>query len=240
MGFLTSLFGGTGNTVVTVLLALGIVLVLIVLGVWALKVLFNVTSNVGRGRNRRLSVIDSTSIDSKRHLVLIRRDNTEHLLVVGGPQDIVVETNITPPPEPTPIKRPKRRISPAPVSPSPVQKSEPDHTVEALSVVTSIPEPESQQKAPDIAPPSPPRRTTSLRHTGLLRSANRVEPALHPQPSASKTGIDDAVEDDSATKSAKPDTPAVIEPVIDKTDDMNGGNDSADKSKTDDKAEASS
>src|SRR5262245_60462922 len=47
-----------------------------------------------RGRQSRLAVIDQATIDSRRCLVLIRRDNVEHLLIIGGPSDVVVEQNI--------------------------------------------------------------------------------------------------------------------------------------------------
>jgi len=47
-----------------------------------------------RGRQPRLAVIDHANVDGRRRLVLIRRDNTEHLLMIGGPTDIVIEPNI--------------------------------------------------------------------------------------------------------------------------------------------------
>ena len=47
-----------------------------------------------RGRQQRLAVLDSASVDGRRRLVLIRRDNVEHLLLIGGPTDVVVEPNI--------------------------------------------------------------------------------------------------------------------------------------------------
>ncbi|HZP74801.1 MAG TPA: flagellar biosynthetic protein FliO [Pseudolabrys sp.] len=47
-----------------------------------------------RGRQPRLAVIDAASVDSRRRLVLIRRDNIEHLIMIGGPTDVVVEPNI--------------------------------------------------------------------------------------------------------------------------------------------------
>src|SRR6266545_4016153 len=47
-----------------------------------------------RGRQPRLAVIDAAAVDGRRRLVLIRRDNVEHLLMIGGPSDIVVEQNI--------------------------------------------------------------------------------------------------------------------------------------------------
>src|SRR6185312_10695134 len=39
-------------------------------------------------------VIDAATVDGRRRLVLIRRDNIEHLLMIGGPTDVVVEPNI--------------------------------------------------------------------------------------------------------------------------------------------------
>jgi hypothetical protein len=47
-----------------------------------------------RGRQSRLAVIESASVDGRRRLVLIRRDNVEHLLLIGGPTDVVVEPNV--------------------------------------------------------------------------------------------------------------------------------------------------
>ncbi|ABE38928.1 conserved hypothetical protein [Rhodopseudomonas palustris BisB5] len=46
------------------------------------------------GRMPRLAVIDAAAVDGRRRLVLVRRDNVEHLLMIGGPSDIVVESNI--------------------------------------------------------------------------------------------------------------------------------------------------
>jgi hypothetical protein len=51
-------------------------------------------TNANRGRMPRLAVIDAAAVDGRRRLVLVRRDNVEHLLMIGGPTDIVVEPNI--------------------------------------------------------------------------------------------------------------------------------------------------
>jgi flagellar protein FliO/FliZ len=51
-------------------------------------------ANPNRGRMPRLAVIDAAAVDGRRSLVLVRRDNIEHLLMIGGPTDIVVEPNI--------------------------------------------------------------------------------------------------------------------------------------------------
>src|SRR5690242_19187959 len=51
-------------------------------------------ANPNRGRMPRLAVIDAAAVDGRRRLVLVRRDNIEHLLMIRGPTDIVVESNI--------------------------------------------------------------------------------------------------------------------------------------------------
>lgn len=43
---------------------------------------------------KRLEVVDHASVDGRRRLVLIRRDNVEHLIMTGGPVDVVIETGI--------------------------------------------------------------------------------------------------------------------------------------------------
>lgn len=42
----------------------------------------------------RLSVVDAAMVDDQRKLVLVRRDDVEHLILIGGPTDVVVEHNI--------------------------------------------------------------------------------------------------------------------------------------------------
>lgn len=45
------------------------------------------------GRQSRLGVVDSYGVGT-RQLVLVRRDNVEHLIMIGGPNDVVVESSI--------------------------------------------------------------------------------------------------------------------------------------------------
>jgi len=46
----------------------------------------------------RLGVIEQASVDARRKLVLLRRDGVEHLIMTGGPVDVVIETGIQAPP----------------------------------------------------------------------------------------------------------------------------------------------
>jgi flagellar protein FliO/FliZ len=48
----------------------------------------------GRARTPRLGTVDAFDLDRQRQLVIIRRDNVEHLLMIGGPNDIVIESEI--------------------------------------------------------------------------------------------------------------------------------------------------
>lgn len=48
----------------------------------------------GKAREQRLLVLDAAAVDARRRLVLVRRDNTEHLIMIGGPTDVVIETGI--------------------------------------------------------------------------------------------------------------------------------------------------
>lgn len=46
------------------------------------------------GKNARLSVVEVKVLDSRRKLVLLRRDGCEHLVLLGPNQDVVVEAGI--------------------------------------------------------------------------------------------------------------------------------------------------
>jgi flagellar protein FliO/FliZ len=193
MQFITSLFGGSENSWLTALFALGIVVVLIVLGVWLLKLLFNATSNVSRGRNRRLSVVEALAIDQKRQLLIVRRDNVEHLILVGGPQDVVLEAGIaveeapaaqsTRRPVPMVARRPAPQAKVATPAPAPAAVA----VAPPAPAPTPVVAPEAHygptilDKLREAGHPTDKRARVSLRHTGLLRPVNEVEPALSPE-----------------------------------------------------------
>jgi flagellar protein FliO/FliZ len=47
-----------------------------------------------QSKARRTGVVESSPVDGRRRLLLIRRDNVEHLIMTGGPVDVVIETGI--------------------------------------------------------------------------------------------------------------------------------------------------
>jgi len=72
--------------------ALIFVLALIGLVAWLMR---RFGPNIRLGRPGRLGLVESIALDSRRRLVLIRRDGVEHLLMVGGAGgDLVIEAGI--------------------------------------------------------------------------------------------------------------------------------------------------
>ena len=148
----------------------------------------------GRTRQPRLGLVDAFSLDGQRQLVLIRRDNVEHLVMIGGPNDVLIEPQInramTPAREkislPLSSLRARRRGEPNLVSsPQPV-------VAEALRrrqplLRPPLRRPQPRLRPPLRRPPPPPRpraRPPPPAQQPRLRSrrqADRGEPgAPHP------------------------------------------------------------
>jgi len=90
-----ALFGTAMPLAARFFIAFLVVLALIGLTAWLVRRFgANRLGGAARGRQPRLAVIDAASVDGRRRLVLIRRDNIEHLLMIGGPTDVVIEPNI--------------------------------------------------------------------------------------------------------------------------------------------------
>ena len=89
------LFGAEMPLAVRFFLAFLIVLGLIGAAAWAVRRFGSARlGGAVRGRQPRLAVIEYASVDARRRLLLVRRDNIEHLVMIGGPSDVVVESNI--------------------------------------------------------------------------------------------------------------------------------------------------
>lgn len=142
---MNSLFGLELSTPVNFVIAFVVVLVLIAAATWLVR-RFGMTrlDATARGRQPRLAVIDSANVDGRRKLVIIRRDNVEHLLMIGGPTDVVVETAIV-------------RASAAPAREAPqVRASALDTLPRAIPLPDPTPWPLQPEPAPAPAPAAPP------------------------------------------------------------------------------------
>lgn len=80
------------------LFLLALLALVVVAGVWLVRSYLNgvspVASIFGQRPERRLAIVEQAAVDSRRRLVLLRRDNVEHLIMTGGPVDVVIETGI--------------------------------------------------------------------------------------------------------------------------------------------------
>jgi flagellar protein FliO/FliZ len=52
------------------------------------------------GKKRRLAIVEVLPLDGKRRLVLLRRDQAEHLVLLGVNNDVVVESRVLDEPAP--------------------------------------------------------------------------------------------------------------------------------------------
>lgn len=87
----------------------------------------------GRNRTPRLAVLDAAAIDTRRRLVLIRRDEVEHLIMIGGPTDIVIETRIgAGAPVEQPAEKPVQKVERS--EPAPVLQETPARATETAAV----------------------------------------------------------------------------------------------------------
>ena len=119
------LFGSEMPMALKFFIAFAVVLGLIGLTAWLVRRFAgNRLGNAAtRGRQPRLAVIDAATVDARRRLVLIRRDNIEHLLMIGGPTDLVVEPNIVRAVGSREVTREPARIEPTVGRPTPAVES---------------------------------------------------------------------------------------------------------------------
>src|SRR5438105_4546788 len=179
------------STQLTFFFAFVVVLALIGAAAWLVRRFAGsrLGTNANRGRMPRLAVIDAAAVDGRRRLVLVRRDNIEHLLMIGGPTDIVVEPNIVraqPAREQVATRAAVPAREPAPMRPA--QRSEP-----------LVPRPAPRPSEPPPLKAAPPVRTPerapapATADQNLAEMAQRLEAALRrPAGDAKADGTDRA------------------------------------------------
>jgi hypothetical protein len=170
---LSTLFDGRIGSFLAVIIALCVVGLVVVFVMRAL----------GRGikpsTGRRLGIVDAFDLDRHRQLVIIRRDNVEHLIMIGGPNDLVIESDIVraqpmigegrrepmvapaaaappaPPPPPSPA---------APPVPPPMQAMPPMPRVTPPPPPPPRPAPRAPEPAaPPVEPPAVPEKAKEPR-----------------------------------------------------------------------------
>lgn len=103
--------GTYGNNLIVAVVGVGVALLVLAIALWLLRRRSGSAPFIRGGRNRqpRLQVLDATAVDARRRLVLVRRDNVEHLVMIGGPTDIVIESGIGAIPIVRDVQEPEQR-----------------------------------------------------------------------------------------------------------------------------------
>ncbi|MCT7375459.1 flagellar biosynthetic protein FliO [Chelativorans salis] len=156
------LAGLAGENYVTAILWTLAALILLAIVLIVVRMVRNRASGtfVAGGRNRlpRLAVVDATAVDSQRRLVLVRRDDVEHLILIGGPSDLVIEPRIgARDGEPTMMQRPPRREAVAPSVPPPAPRPRPTPNLRAVTPA-SAPAAQRPVRSEPERPAAPPMR----------------------------------------------------------------------------------
>ncbi|HXV30172.1 MAG TPA: flagellar biosynthetic protein FliO [Sinorhizobium sp.] len=138
----------------------------------------------GKNRQPRLAVLDAAAVDTRRRLVLVRRDDVEHLIMIGGPTDIVIESRIVPDgvtaasdsartiAEQKPIDAPivAARAEPAPQPDDPVRAAPRPEPAPALRMT-------AQERSAPIAQPAPPPAARAASPAPAIPAVPASEPA---------------------------------------------------------------
>ncbi|MEI1252821.1 flagellar biosynthetic protein FliO [Rhizobium aouanii] len=133
MTMLDDVVGAYGSRFLLAAGGVGLALLLLIIVLWVIRSRApSPFVRGGRNRQPRLQVLDAAAVDARRRLVLVRRDDVEHLIMIGGPSDIVIESRILP----AAAEQPESANRPHPVEQHPISVARPE--------------------TPPVSPPRPP------------------------------------------------------------------------------------
>lgn len=178
------------------LIALGLLLLIVLL--WRLASGSRTRSR--RASEARLAVVEAAEVDQRRRLVLVRRDGVEHLLMIGGPGDVVIETGIgaqagalrRPHGEPAVELARSAPMTPAPLTPAP-----------AANVRSPTPQSAAKRSEPTVPPritpdkvePPAPVKMPDRREPAFTRTAgSNIPTAADAQPHVAKAREAEVIE----------------------------------------------
>lgn len=214
-GILTPVFGEDLAPIANLVVGFLIIVLAIFVCLWVWRKVSGGSFAVGtRVRKARLGVMESASVDSRRRLILVRRDNVGHLILTGGPSDLVVENNIDLSEQKT--GQPQRPAETA-VEPSKAEA----RIAKVARIDQQAPKPVEPaprvEKAVEAAPPAPkaepkPQVPTELTSAPVVGAAtvlagSQVEPAILPDHPVQVEAPDHAVDvaaDTTVTRSDPP------------------------------------
>lgn len=153
--YLEPMLGATGALIAQFAITLLVILVLVLIAFWLIRRFTGGRFGAGNARLRqpRLSVLDALPIDARRRLILVRRDNVEHLLLIGGPSDVLVEASIQRPP---PAQRRAEAVQQRPASAGKPPQAGPSDVQRAASAAMETRRAEPFASEPAPVEPEPP------------------------------------------------------------------------------------
>ncbi len=180
--------GTYGNNLIVAVVGVGVALLVLAIALWLLRRRSGSSPFIRGGRNRqpRLQVLDATAVDARRRLVLVRRDNVEHLVMIGGPTDIVIESGIGAIPIVRDVQEPELKVLPRqeseqkreePAIPQERRPALPPQPVVAAAPVSAPEEPVKLPQRPEQPAPAPVPRPAPVAAT-----ATPVAPRPSPPP----------------------------------------------------------
>jgi hypothetical protein len=159
------------------LIAFAIIFVLLALFALVLRRLtggrLSIPGNDRRSRQPRLGIVDVYDLDRQRQLILLRRDNVEHLLLIGGPNDVIVETNI--------VRTPGARLPPSVIEQNDRPETLIDRSVEPSRPLVD-PTPRQEPVVARLGPAEQPRSPAEQTVRGPVA---HLEPVFKPDMVAS-------------------------------------------------------
>ena len=181
---------------ITLGLAVGLILI-----VWIFRKIFGVAARrASRNRVPRLSVTDQAYVDDKRRLIIVRRDNVEHLVMVGGPTDVVVESGIVRMQKTTPSSSPPVSETPSQVPAPPVRQPEEAKPASVKTGEEKSPEPPVQVQSEPVAQKETVKTTTATVASAAVVAAgvSVMEDTLSDPTEEKQTEIEDTITEEVA------------------------------------------
>ncbi|TCV64390.1 flagellar biosynthesis protein FliO [Neorhizobium sp. R1-B] len=180
------LLGTYGSRLVIAVVGVGVGLLLLAGVLWMIRGRNGPSPFVRGGKNRqpRLQVLDAAAVDTRRRLVLVRRDDIEHLIMIGGPTDIVIESGISTAANLTPAAslRPVSRDLPSapPAEPPAENRAMPVEPRPAPPQRPSAAEPRGQAVREGLPLREPPRSSSAMpvRAAGTSAPASTAAPKV--------------------------------------------------------------
>jgi hypothetical protein len=133
----------------------------------------NFQGGMGGRRGMRLGISEYYEIDKTRRLILVRRDNVEHLVLIGGSQDLVIEPGIAGRGSEPGIRKPRPDfVQPREFEPMPTQR---DYSIPAGEQAEALGADPLRPMAPR---PAPRPAVFGETRPPNLRAVSRDEPRL--------------------------------------------------------------